>query len=280
MFFVPGFGQMKRQTNMGSVGVTASTFGTSVTTGASSSTKGTTVELISSTNFESYLVHVVACCGSSNTGVADSACLDIMIGSATESVLIADLLAGGAPLWIGGSEYGSKNWLFPLLIPSGSRLSARIAGSRTSTSYRIGIAVFGGCGVPPWQVGTRVTTYGIGTVPSGTSITAGNGAEGSWTQITASTTEEHSCVMPSFQCSTGESSFLSRHISVDIGVGSATESEIGGAYDYHTDTIETMDGPALAFPTFQRIPSGTRLVMRASCNAAPDSYDGALHCIS
>ncbi len=263
--------------NIGSVGT--ATPGASVTTGASSNTKGTAVELIASTARESFWITVMAV-GYGNNATASAGCLDILIGSATESVLIPDLLIGGAG-GIAAQEKGIKTWDFPLYIPAGARIAAQAAGERTATAFRVAVMLRGGgTGDPPWKYGTKVTTYGA-SAPSGTAITAGaSGAEGNWTQITASTTEPHIAVVPSLQVAAADVSWLARPVFVDIGVGAATEEQIAESYIWQTDNVETMCGPVPSFPTYCPIPSGTRLTMRASGSGTVDGYEGALHCVS
>lgn len=267
------------QTNVGNVG--AASPGTDVTTHASvTSTKGTPVQLIASTSFDTFFMIVIAA-NYANNATSSAGCLDILVGSATEEVLIPNLLMGGCGDWTAQNVGPAKIWEFPVYIPSGTRIAAQAAGERLSTAVNVGVYLYGGAQAPPWKVGSKVTTYGIGTVPSGTAITAGaSGAEGSWTQITASTSEDHFCVVPSFQVATGDTSWLARHISVDVGIGSATEEEVSLPYNFATDNVEAMGGPFPAFPIMKCIPSGTRLAMRASGSGTVDGYQGALHCVS
>ena len=147
---------------------------------------------------------------------------------------------------------------------------------------RVGYQLFGGQGSPAYPVGTKVTTYGIGTVPAGTAVTAGlSGAEGSWTQITGSTSEDHIAIVPSWHCET-DTTMTNQMLSLDIGFGAATEEEIGGPYIWSVDQNEAMAGPFNNIPVFQDIPSGTRLSVRASTSAAANdtNNEAALHCVS
>jgi len=264
--------------NTGTVG-TANP-GTSVTTGATSGTKGTAVTLIASTAFETYWVRVIAH-SYSFSATASQGCLDILRGTATEDILIPDLLMGYCG-WVAGSSttLGPKVWDFPLYIPAGTRLAAQAAGARVSTAMRVAIYLYGGDGLPPFRVGSKVTTYGV-TVPNGTTVTPGaTGAEGAFTQITASTTEDHFALVPSWQVS-GATAVNLRALAVDIGVGAATEEEIAQSYWFSTDALEAMSGPHNSMPCFQDIPSGTRLTVRASNSGANDAtYNCALHGVS
>lgn len=276
MLWIPQKGRLRHDSNLSPLG--NANPGTAVTTGASSSSKGTPAQLIASTLFDAYWVRVIAC----NYSLGAAACqgaLDILIGNSTESVLIANLLMGYA----GGNgiNRGPKVWDFPLYIPAGSRLAAQAAGARTSSALRVIIHYYGGYGYPPFRVGTKVTTYGMSTVPDGTSITPGSsGAVGAFSQITASTTESHFALVQSFQVS-GAVSVNSNTFTVEIGSGSSTEEVISPPYEFTTDTSEAMDGPYNPMPVFQDIPSGTRLSMRASASGTPNiSYNGVIHAIS
>jgi hypothetical protein len=283
MLWAPQKGVYRIEHNLGGVGTT--TPGTSVTTGASSSTKGTPAELIASTAFDAYWVTVIA----TNYGLAattSQGCLDILIGSATEEVLIPNLLMGFCG---GGSVLGesAKIWEFPLYIPAGSRLAAQAAGDRTSTAMRVGIILRGGDGTPHFRVGSKVTTYGITTVPAGTDVTEGaSGAEGSWTQIASSTSEDHFAFVPSYHPTDGDTTLTGvKTVWLDMGIGAATEEAMLGAeqsYVFRYGSGELCEGPWSPFPCFQDVPSGTRLVARCSLSGAADTGPGdvAIHAVS
>lgn len=276
MLWVPHKGVLLQQNSGGVVGATAP--GTVVTTGGVANTKGAVTQLIASTNFDTYWMTVIVS-NHSATVTASQACLDILVGAATEKVLIANLLAGYA----GGDNTvgaGAKRWDFPIYIPAGTRIAAQCAGARVSSGMSVLIFLYGGAGYPPWPIGTKVVTYGIGTVPDGTAITPGaTGAVGAYAQIVASTTEDHLAIVPSFQLSGVTVATLKKYF-VEIGIGAATEETLGGFW-YMADTNEKMEGPWNGFPLFNDIPTGTRLAMRASASGGIDTgYNGALHCVS
>lgn len=271
-------GRSRVITNHGAVG-TANP-GTSVSTGGSASTKGTAVQLISaaSNDQDSWGITVVA----SNYAVAATAsegAMDILIGGATDDILIPDLLMGncGGP---GGAESLGKVWFFPLFIPNGVRIAAQAAGIRTSTAFRVTVYLHGGSPAP-FRTGRKVTTYGMGTVPNGTAITPGaSGAAQTITQITASTTEDHFAFLPSFQVPT-DTTVQQAEMLVGIGVGASTE-DIIGQWMFGKSVNEVIHGPIPGFPAFYDVPSGTRLVMLASNSGANDSsnYNGVIHAVS
>jgi hypothetical protein len=277
MLWVPQKGTVRVEHNTATVG--SANIGTAVTTGGSSSTKGTPAELIASTAFDAYWITILAS-GYGTTGTACQGAMDILVGAATEEVLIANLLMGHCGS-IAGAGNGPKRWDFPLYIPSGTRIAAQSAGARTSTDVRVAVFLHGGNGYPPFRVGTKVTTYGMGTVPNGTSITPGaSGGEGSWTQITASTSEDHFAFVPSFQVS-GDTGVQLRNYALDIGIDAATEEEIAQSYWFSTDSLEFMGGPHNSFPCFRDVPASTRMVMRVSNSGTNDNaYDAVIHAVS
>ena len=277
---LPCKGLGRIQHNYGSVGTNP--IGTSVTTGASAGTKTSpATQLIASTNFDAYWIIVTA----SNYAVATTAsrgAMDIMIGGATEDVLIPNLLFGNCGGVSSTAKKGMKSWGFPLYIPSGTRIAAAACGDRTSTAVGIGVYLIGGDGYPPWKLGSKVVTYGIGSLPAGTAITPGtSGAEqGTGTQLTASTTEAHFAFLPSFQES-GTTINL-RNYTMDLGIGAATEDWIESSWWFSCDSNEAMDGPVPNMPVFVDVPASTRMALRVSNNGTSDGsvYECALHAVS
>lgn len=281
MLWIPQKGRLHQQHNTGAVG--SLNIGTNVTTGAAAGTKGAVAELIASTNFDAYLLGIHA----ADYGISAIACegmLDILIGTATEEVLIANLLMGhcaGPNLAAIPASIG-KWWLFPLYIPAGARISAQAAGARVSTVVRVAVHLWGGHGIPPFRVGSRVITYPTApSVPRGLAITPGaSGAEGAWTQIVAATSEDHFAIVPSFQVET-DTTVTQKAYALDIGVGAATEEMIAEGYWFVTGTGEGMTGYWPDMPCFANVPSGSRLVARVSNSGTNDvAYGAMLHCVS
>jgi len=276
MLWVPQKGELMFESNMGTVG--DDTPGTQVTTGGASSTKGTAVECITSTAFETYMIEV-SDQAYSLPATNSQLMVDILVGAATEEVLIANLIFGQSPLVGSG---GFRSYLFPLYIPAGTRIAAQAAGQRVSTVSSVGIKLWGGNGVPPFRVGRKVTTYGVSTVPAGTTVVPGaTGAAGTHTQITASTSEDHFAVIPGWQGG-DDTTKLDRTYTSAIGLGAATEEELSTIWWSTQTTDEVHQGPSPNLPHFTDIPSGTRMTMRISNSGANDSgnYNGCIYAVS
>lgn len=278
MLWVPQKGLYRTIHNSLTVSATP---GISVTTGAAAGTKGAVTALIASTPWDSYWMTIIAH-SYSNSATAAQGAMDILVGDSPQEILIPNLLFGHAGWFAPASTTtGPKRWDFPLYLPAGTALWAQAAGARVSTAFRVIIQLHGGGGMPPLRVGRKVTTYGMGAVPDGTAIVPGaTGAEGAFAQMTASTSEDHFAVVPSFQV-TGDTTVNLRAIAVDIGIGAATEEEISTNYWFSTDALESMGGPWNSFPTFHDIPAGTRIAMRASNSGTNDgAYNGVVHAVS
>ena len=281
MLWVPQKGRLLQQHNTGSVG--SLNIGTNVTTGASAGTKGSAAELIASTNFDAYLLEIHA----GDYGLSATACegmLDILIGTATEEILIPNLLMGhcaGPNLAAIPASLG-KSWLFPLYIPAGSRIAAQAAGARVSTVVRVAVRLLGGHGMPPFRVGSKVVSYPTSpSVPRGQPVTPGaSGATGSFAEMVASTSEDHFALVPSFQVET-DTTLTQKAYNLEFAVASAPEVLIATGYWYVTGTGEGMTGAWPALPCFADIPSGSRLALRVSNSGTNDAAYGAmLHCVS
>jgi hypothetical protein len=277
MLWVPRKGLLRSQSNIDSG---ANSYGATVTTGASTSTKGSPAQVIASTNFDAYWIRVLAF-NVASTGLLSRCCLDICVGaSGQERVLIPDLIAGMAGAYGTTGQPGPKVWDFPLYIPAGTRLSAQAACDRTSAAIIVGIYIYGGDGAPAFRVGTKVTTYGIGTVPGAAAFTPGTAAWGAWAQVAATTSEDHFAMSPGWQH--GTSAANNRVVGISMGIGpAASEKQAGETYLYTTDQLEAIGGPCNSMPHFQDIPAGTRLAIRGASHLTPDvGFNGAIHCVS
>lgn len=275
MLLLPGGGSDSSVvTNGGIVG--SATPGTAVVSGGSANTYGSVTELISaaSNDQESYAIEVAILNTGASATAAESS-LDILIGGATDDVLISSLLCGYT------YNAATTSYWFPIHIPRGLRIAAQLSSARVSVSSRVIVWLYGGV-TPPFRVGRKVTTYGTKINNSrGQSITpTASGGAASATQLTASTSENHFCFLPGFQPATDTTITPAGWLSVGIGVGASTEQRIGSWW-FGKDTTENVVGPIPSRPVFVDVPSGSRLTMLASNSGANDAaYDGLIYAVS
>lgn len=274
MLWLPGSPGVKVISNHGLVGTT--TPWTAVPSSATTNTYGTVTELISAANNTQNSWGIeVSVYRTGASAAARQGCIDILIGGATDDVLIPGLLCGGT--------YNSANrtWFFPVHVPAGVRIAAQHANVGTSISARVGIKLFGGT-PPPFQVGRKVTAYGTKINNSrGQAVTpTASGGAASVTEFTASTTEDHFAFLPSFQISTDTAIAAVGVTNIGIGVGAATEERIG-TWWFFADTQEAQSGPISPMPAWREVPAGSRLTMLASYSTTNEAaYDGIVHAIS
>jgi hypothetical protein len=275
MLWVPQKGPVRIITNGGIVG--SATPGTALPSNATTLLDGAVTEIISSgnNNQDSWGIWInITATGLAAT--AAEACADILIGGATDDVLIAALICGYQTV-IGG---GGANYFFPLHIPQGKRIAAMLASVRTSITARILVWLYGG-GVPPWRVGSMVSTYGtqINNARGQAVVPTASGGTASVTEMIASSSYDHFAFLPGFQAATDITITPTGEVNIGIGVGAATEERIG-TWWWHKDTGENMTGPIPPYPAFRDVPSGTRLTMLASNSGANDTaYDGLIYAV-
>ncbi len=219
------------------------------------------------------------CINITATGLAATASeakLDILLGASTEDVLIADLICGYAPASTAGHTY-----FFPVHIPGGVRISARLNSVRTGISAQVVTWLYAG-GAPPFRIGRKVTTYGSSiNAARGQAVTpTASGGTGSVTEMTAASSEDHFAFLPGFQVATDTTITPAGFINVGIGIGASVEHRIG-TWLYTKDTNESMNGPIPCLPAFVDVPSGTRLTMITSNSGANDAaHDGHIYAVS
>lgn len=279
MLWVPQKGRTRVITNDGIVG--SATPGTSLPSNATTLLDGAVTEVISAANNNQdswgINIHIT---DTGNAATAAQACADILIGGATDDVLIAALLCGyTAQVAIAGGM--GMNYFFPLHIPAGVRIAATLASLRTSITARIIIHLYGGS-PPPFRVGRKVTTYGtqVNNARGQAVVPTASGGTASVTQLTASTSEDHFCLLPGF-CAQGDTAMANgRTHNIGIGVGASAEDRIG-TWIFKQNSGEEFYGPMPFMPTFCDVPSGSRLTMLASnANSNGSGYDGLIYAVS
>jgi hypothetical protein len=257
----------------------ASPQGTLVTASSTIHTKNTTyTQLIASTAFDAYGI-LVMFADAAVSGTATSILVDIAIGAAaSETVIIPNLNAGYAQVSIGGSG-GQKYW-FPIRIPQGSRISATAQSLVASKTIRTIVTLLGRPLRPVWA-GSQVIDYGTDlSLSKGVDVACGlSAAEGTWTQIVASTTQHHQCFAVGIGDAADVTVVASNNL-IDIGVGAATETVIAGDQPFGSGSNETLFYWA-PISVWTPVPSGERLTARISSHqASAQSYDVQLYGVS
>jgi hypothetical protein len=237
--------------------VTSTSLLTTVTASTTTHTKGAWAQMIAATTFEASWLQVHL----GQTGVAVAASnsqtlLDVGVGaSGSEQVVVPNIAIGGSLPF--------ASWLFPLVVPSGSRIALRIQSAVASKNVTAGVMVMGGgMGL---ESGSRATTYGAATATSiGTVLAAPtvvNTAEGAWTVISASTTNPMRWLVVGISAPNTATASIGNAL-VDVGVGAslAESTVISDIAVAITGNEDVNHHRPLTFPV--SIPAGSRLVAR------------------
>jgi hypothetical protein len=276
MLWLPSSGCLSVVTNGGIVG--SATPWTAVASNATTLLDGAVTELIASgsNTRDSWGIEILITATGAATTASESA-LDILIGGATDDILIPALLCGYST----AASSGAVRYFFPLHIPAGLRIAAVLASVRTSITARVGCWLYGG-GNPPFRVGRKVTAYGtqINNARGQAVSPAASGGAASVTEMTASSTDDHFYFLPGFQPATDTSITPAGWVNLGIGIGASTEQRIG-TWWYGKDTSENSHNMIPMLGAFCHVPAATRLTMLASNSGANDAaYDGLIYAVS
>jgi hypothetical protein len=254
--------------------VSASSSGTTVTTGGSAHTKGSYSSIVDPIpNGVSGFWLVVQQASDAHRWAFDVALEPS--GGGTATILIPDLWVG----WKGG--HGASRVKFNLPLPAGLRLSCRAqsTGTTAKNSFVSVIMCRNGLLAPPPY--GKVTAYGV-TVSGatrGTEVDAGSSTDtkSAYVQISSSTANRiHQLyVSAGFPTSRSGTPALSgrAYFLADIAIGAAASEEIRIAdlplaVDEHSDS---MNGGPIIGPFDVDIPAGTRLAVRMQSSTAVDT---------
>ncbi len=230
------------------------TSGTTITAHATIHTKGSWVELVASTPFDVTLLGITSANVIASSGTNSGQLTDIGVGAnPNEKVLIANIPTGyGSLRW---PDKGLVAW-FPVEIPAGTRISARVQAVITVDTNDVQLFMFGGSSwssVPAFQ---SIDTMGADT---GTSL--GTPLSTSITEIIASTAHDYKAL--GFGVDGGGDLSLGGDplLSILVGAGAAEKNLI------ETIKISTNAGEAIDFtspsqgiiPIEMNIPAGSRL---------------------
>lgn len=241
--------------------------GTTVTASGTAHTKGSYTSLIDPTSRPSYGVVVRGnLVGATNTNT--SMLLDLAYGptgGGNEQVVLPNLNMGAA---IGSSTDGhAKIWFFPCYIPSGTRVSARCQAVVVSDTISVCVWLLQNPLYP--FVGGAVYDYGKDEANSrGTSVTPGNGAFGSWTEIlqsvggTSGLIRDHRFWHVGYD-QLGDTSIANNTLLIEVGLG----PDSSNVTTIHTNSFtqnstENIWGPAIIIPTYAPAKAGTKLWAR------------------
>jgi len=247
----------------------STTFGTSVTPATNSF--GSYAQLVAgaSVTYDLWELDIVVH-GLSASGVARNAVVRLGIDPAggTSYTTVADLLVGPA----GSITAGGVRFTFPYAVKAGSSIG--IAGSVNSGTLTAFRAFCTGRGMPSHpesiRAGAYIDAFGVTLASSsGTAVTPGTAAEGSWTEIGTLT---RTCWHWNFGIGVNDSTMTALTMLVDIGIGDASNKKIviSNAWTSSNTAEEVYKGFAHSCGYGLGV-SGDKVYARIQASTTPDS---------
>lgn len=201
--------------------------------------------------------------------------LDIGIdpsGGTSYTPIISNFQIGHAPTL---AQAGNREHFFPLRIPAGASVAARIRGANaTAGTVRVAARFYGrfgnGLALP---VGSFTETLGAVTASSlGTAVTPGNAANGSWADLGATT---RSLWWWQLGYCINNTTITAEYTYLELAYGDASNKTTIFKIMHGGTTSETCGLAAqtqLLWPvSYCRVAAGQNLYVRARCNNAPDT---------
>lgn len=239
--------------------VTTSSNGTALTGGANN-TKGSYTQLTASTTLD---ICALAVCLQETNNTTRHCAVDIAVGaSGSENVIISNLFVEGGTNGANGQDY-----LFPINIPAGTRISARAQnGSATADGPTANVVGFDGSFGQTGSAGIDAIGY-LSATTYGTLLTASATAntKGSYVQLSASTPVDYAgfWIRPSLPSGgAGATAGL-----VDLAIG-ASGSELVILPNFQVCCVQPPATPHFLGPFWIPIPAGTRIAARMQATAA------------
>ncbi len=246
----------------------ANTLGTSVTPG--SGTKGSWAEVIASTSQEvSWIeIHINS---NNSSGASRNTLLDVGIGAAgSEVVVIPDLIGGNAWSYAADGIF----YRFPLMIPAGTRIAVRAAGSVT-TAFNVLVNLLTHRAFD--QVCGKVSAVGIASATQGTGITPGTASFSAWVSL-GTTPHNAFWVQLGVQVNSADTSHNTGATNTELAFGDATTKiPLISHNPLFTSGSETHSLIASGIEGYRYIPSGSTLYARAQTSANADPVNVAAY---
>jgi hypothetical protein len=242
--------------------VAGTSLGTVVTGNTSADAMGAFTQLIAASACDSAVISV-----SLYNPSANSEALNIAVGAAaSEKVIIQQLMVdNGVSMPIG------TNYIFPIAIPAGTRISAQIQGNSASATSRVAVYLFD-AGFSPMEGCAGVDSIGFVTAnTTGTTLTASSSTntKGSYAQLSASTPRDYLALWAYFDALNTTATNAAYLCDIAIGAGGSEKVIIPNLFQQCSSVAGNgpfLSGIAGPFPIC--IPAGTRVAARIQATTA------------
>lgn len=257
----------------------AGAFGIILTAGATVNTMGNWTVLATPANLvnDVYGIYI-----NFNSGFASNTIRNQLVdigvdnaGGTNYQVKIPFLMASSASPF---SAIGGINYYFPLYIPSGSQVAARIQSTVANSTTRIWFKMYGQPRRPDAiRVGSKVISFGEDTATSsGTNITVGTTAIGNYTQVGSATDRSYWWWQQGY-CSR-DASMGTASYTFDLAAGSSTtvNKVLRQDITFFTNGTEQIFGHLPLIGAYNNVASGENIYIRGQCSGNPDTQTNVM----
>lgn len=242
-----------------------------LTANATPHAKGSYSTIISSTTYDSYGFWV-RFTNSSGVATLTDQLLDIAIGPSQQNIIVNEYQCGWASVLF-GAPAPSPIW-FPIFIPRGSLVSARIQSLIASDTVGFEMSLIGGASSIPGRLFSGCDGYGkVASTSHGTSHTPGStGTESAFGSIGSTLSRNYGAVNISIQGTSTVMTGLAYHW--ELGVGGISLCE----WYTQNSTNENIGALFPPVPFMISLPSGTQLQVRGEASGTAQDHYIMYHC--
>lgn len=246
--------------------------GTAVAPGASNA-QGAWTQLLAAAAFEADGV-AVGISGGNTSAVSKMHLLDIGVdpaGGTSYAPIVADMACGMSS----ATASGGSQWWFPLRIPAGASIAARIRGSAaTAGTCLVRVELRGRASRPEQRrVGAYSATLGAQTASSlGTAfVPDANAAKGAWALL-GTTSRPLWWWQIGVQCD--NSNMSTRVFHIDLAHGDASNKTLilsDVLVSGNSAEVLTVHGMHKMMDAYCEVPAGVAVYVRGACNNTPEA---------
>lgn len=242
--------------------VTGSSIGTTLTASGTTNAKGSYVQLVASSSTDTDWMMVSI---NPQGGNLNSVAVDIAIGaSGSESVLVNNLIAVTK-----NTQPITPVYMFPCSIPAGTRISARCQSSLSSATTLVQVTTFQS-NFADGAASGLVDAVGFSTATTlGVAPTPGTNAQGSYSQVIASTANDYQGFFLGFdyQNNSAGSATYTHLLRLAIGASGSEQVILPNVPLNLPTNISNILTPANTPYIPMQIPAGTRIAVSDSVSA-------------
>jgi hypothetical protein len=223
---------------------------TTVTASATPQTKGSWSQLVAATTVQAQFLTIQLTTDSGQSAVSTPILMDIGFGAAASEVVVIPNISFGAL----GSSFTVT---FPIDIPIGTRISARIQGAVISETAIITVGTSQAVG---FKAPSKIDTYGADTATSfGVSMPTSN----TYVQVTSATTQPYQMLIATVAVGASNTNWANATSVYTLGLGASGSEVTIATMDVRTNSSEFFLTPALMTCTVVRhVPAGTRIAAK------------------